>query len=114
MFTKDMPILLGVILSTLSASALAAGGRGVSAPNPVIVSASQSPNPSQITIRGHAFGSEAPLVFLGEQRLLVKQSGDKEIVAHLPDNLPRATYSLLVVRNKFMRSSPFSLSLMQN
>ncbi len=113
MLAKVTPILLTLVLTTLSASISAAGGRGASAPNPVIASVSLA-TPGQITIRGHAFGTEAPLVFLGNQRLVVKQNGEKEIVAHLPDNVPPAAYSLLLVRNKSVQSLPFTLPVMNN
>ena len=116
MLTKVTPILLTLVLTALSASmsVSAAGGRGAtSAPTPVIVSVSLA-TPGQITIRGHAFGTEAPLVFLGNQRLAVKQNGEKEIVAHLPDNVPPAAYSLLLVRNKLVQSLPFTLHVMNN
>lgn len=113
MFAKVTPILFSVLLSTLSASSVA-GGRGASAPNPVIVSASLATNPGHVTIRGYAFGTEAPVVFLGEQRLVVKKNGEKEIIAHLPENMPPATYNLLVVRNKTLQSLPLALLVMEN
>lgn len=103
---------LGIVLTALTASPLAAGGRGNSSPNPVIVSVSVAPETDEVTIRGYAFGSDAPLVLLGEQRLLVKQSSEKQIVAALPSNMPSAAYSLLVIRNKNLQSLPFTLLVM--
>lgn len=114
MFAKNVLLSLGIVLTAVSASTLAAGGRGNSTPHPVIVSASIAPNTDQVTIRGYAFGPEAPVVLLGEQRLVVKQSNEKEIVATLPDNMPTATYSLQVVRNKTMQSPPFTLQVLAN
>ena len=112
MFTKKKSLGLAIVLTALSASALAAGGRGNSTPNPVIVSVSVAPKTDEVTIRGHAFGSDAPLVLLGEQRLIVKQSSEKQIVATLPGNMPSAAYSLRVIRNKNLQSLPFTLLVM--
>lgn len=107
-------ILFSMALAFFAHQSVAAGGRGSSTPTPVIVSASIAPNTDQITIRGHAFGAVAPVVLLGDQQLVVKQSGEKEIVATLPGNMPPAAYSLLVVRNKTMQSPPFTLLVMAN
>lgn len=117
MFAKKTSIGLislgwGIALMTQTASTLAAGGRGNSTPSPVIVSVSVAPQTDEVTIRGRAFGSDAPLVLLGEQRLIVKQNSEKQIVAALPGNMPPATYSLLVIRNKNVQSLPFTLPVM--
>lgn len=109
MFAKKVFILLALV--SLPSTMLAAGGRGNSTPSPVITSAMVAPVDDQITIRGHAFGNQAPLVLLGDQWLVVKQSSEKEIVAALPANMPSATYSLLVIRNKNFQSPPFTLSI---
>lgn len=109
MFAKKTSLGLAIVLTALTASTLAAGGRGSSTPNPVILSVSVAPNTDEVTIRGHAFGSDAPLVLLGDQRLIVKQSSEKQIVATLPDHTPSAAYSLRVIRNKNMQSLPFTL-----
>lgn len=109
MVAKKTFIALSMTLMTLPTLTVAAGGRGTSTPYPVIVSAHVVPNTDQVTIRGYAFGTEAPMVILGEKRLAVRQSGEKEIVATLPVNMPTATYSLLVVRNKTLQSQPFTL-----
>lgn len=106
--------LFSLVLAIFANQPVAAGGRGTSTPNPVIASASIATNTDQITIRGHSFGASAPLVMLGERRLAVKQSGEKEIVATLPENIPPAAYSLKVVRNKTMQSPPFTLLIMAN
>lgn len=116
MLPKVTPILLTLVLTALISSmpVLAAGGRGAtSAPVPLITSVSEG-TPGQITIRGQAFGAESPVVFLGNHRLAVKQNGENEIVAHLPDNVPPATYSLLLVRNKSVQSLPFSFFVRNN
>lgn len=103
---------LGMVLTALTSAPLAAGGRGNSTPNPVIVSVSVAPQTDEVTIRGHAFGSDAPLVILGDQRLVVKQNSEKQIVAALPGNMPSAAYSLFVIRNKNLQSLPFTLLVM--
>lgn len=112
MVQKANLILFSMALAIFANQPVAAGGRGSSTPNPVIASASIAPNIDQITIRGHAFGATAPVVLLGEYRLVVKQSGEKEIVATLPENISPAAYSLKVVRNKIMQSPPFTLLVM--
>lgn len=104
----------GIVLTALTASPLAAGGRGNSTPNPVIVSVSVTPKTDEVTIRGHAFGPDAPLVLLGDQRLTVKQNSEKQIIATLPGNMPSAAYSLLVIRNKNLQSLPFTVLVMAN
>lgn len=114
MVQKVNLILVSMVLAIFANQPVAAGGRGTSTPNPVIASASIAPNTDQITIRGHAFGAAAPVVLLGEHRLVVKQSGEKEIVATLPENISPAAYSLKVVRNKTMQSPPFTLLIMAN
>lgn len=103
---------LGIVLTAITTTPLAAGGRGNSTPSPVIVSVSVAPETDEVTIRGHAFGSEAPLVILGDQRLVVKQNSEKQIVAALPGNMPTAAYSLTVIRNKNSPSLPFTLLVM--
>lgn len=113
MVQKGNLVLASLVLAIL-AQPVTAGGRGTSTPNPEIASASIAPNTDQITIRGHAFGAAAPVVLLGEHRLVVKQSGEKEIVATLFENLSPAAYSLKVVRNKTMQSPPFTLLIMAN
>ena len=112
MIKKVNLILFSMALAIFANQPVAAGGRGASTPNPVISSASIVPNTDQITIRGHAFGAATPVVLLGEYRLVVKQSGEKEIVATLPENISPATYNLKVVRNKTMQSPPFTLLVM--
>lgn len=109
MVQKVNLILLSLAFAIFANQPVAAGGRGTSTPNPVIASVSIAPNTDQVTIRGHAFGATAPVVMLGEYRLAVKQSGEKEIVATLPENIPPAAYSLKVVRNKTMQSPSFTL-----
>ncbi len=112
MVAKNHAFLMGIALSTMAASAMAAGGRGSSSPNPVIVSASVAPVAHQITIRGYAFGASAPVVLLGQQRLLVVRNHENEIVAALPGSTPPATYTLQVIRNKTLQSPPFTLMVM--
>lgn len=109
MFAKKVFILFSLALASLPSTMLAAGGRGNSTPTPVITSALVAAVDDEVTIRGHAFGTQAPLVMLGDQRLVVKQSSEKEIVAALPANIPSAAYSLLVIRNKNLQSPPFTL-----
>lgn len=111
MIVKKILLLLTITLASLPSTMLAAGGRGNSTPTPVITSAMVAPVDDEVTIRGYAFGTQAPLVLLGDQRLVVKQSSEKEIVAALPANMPSATYSLLVIRNKNLQSAPFTLSV---
>jgi hypothetical protein len=112
--TKNFSIMLGIALAALSASTLAAGGRGTSTPTPVITSASIAPSQGRVTIHGYAFGTAIPQVVLGEQVLLIKQNSEKEIVAQLPTNLLPATYRLHVVRNNVLHSQPFTLFVMAN
>lgn len=111
-FTGLTSLGLSIVLTAFTASPLVAGGRGNSMPNPVIVSVSVTPKTDEVTIRGHAFGSNAPLVLLGDQRLAVKHSSEKQIVASLPGNMPSAAYSLIVIRNKNLQSLPFTLLVM--
>lgn len=111
MFAKKVLVLFSLVLTSLPSTMLAAGGRGNSTPTPVITSARVAPVDEEVTIRGYAFGTQAPLVLLGDQRLIVKQSSEKEIVAALPANMPSATYSLLVIRHKSLQSQPFTLSV---
>lgn len=109
MIAKKILLLLTLTMVALPSTMLAAGGRGNSMPTPVITSALVAAVDDEVTIRGHAFGTQAPLVMLGDKRLVVKQSSEKEIVAVLPANMPPAAYSLLVIRNKNLQSPPFTL-----
>lgn len=110
-----MPSLLGILLVAIfTSSTMAAGGRASgdrsSAASPIVVSASVAKNNDQMIIRGHAFGTQPPQVLLGNHRLAIKQSGEHEIVAHLPRNVSPAAYRLTVVRG-IKQSPPFTVHL---
>lgn len=106
--------LLGLALVVSAASPLVSAGRGGTPPAPVVTSASGARATHQLVIRGYAFGPDAPSVFLGEQRLQIKQNKETEIIAHLPADLPAAAYRLVVVRNNNLQSQPFSIQVLED